>query len=84
LENIKLYKGKGCDKCNNLGYKGRIGVFEILEMDRDIAGLVLKNANDNEMMDKAQENGMLSLKQDGLIKALKGFTSIEEIFRIAQ
>lgn len=84
LENVKLYKGKGCDKCNNLGYKGRTAVFEILEMDRDVAELVLKNSPDNLMEDKAKENGMLTLKQDGFIKALKGFTTLEEIYRIAQ
>ncbi|MBU0727674.1 GspE/PulE family protein, partial [Patescibacteria group bacterium] len=84
IENITLYKGKGCDKCNNLGYKGRTAVFEILEMDRDVAGLVLKNSPDDVMEEKAKENGMLTLKQDGFIKALKGFTSLEEIYRIAQ
>ena len=84
LENMKLYKGKGCDACNNLGYKGRVGVFEILEMNRDVAELVLKNAPDDDMMDAAKKNGMITLKQDGFIKALKGYTSIEEVFRISQ
>ncbi len=84
LENIKLYKGKGCDACNNLGYKGRAGVFEIMEMDRGVAELVLQSAPDDQLLDAAKKNGMITLKQDGLIKALNGLTSIEEIFRISQ
>lgn len=84
LENIKLYKGKGCEACNNMGYKGRAGIFEILEMERNVAELVLKNAPDNEMEEVAKNNGMLTLKQDGFIKCLQGVTSIEEIFRISQ
>lgn len=84
LTNVKLYKGKGCDACNKMGYKGRLGIFEILEMDRDVAELVLKNAPDTEMEKAAKTNGMLTLKQDGFIKCLKGLTSLEEIFRITQ
>ena len=84
LQNIKLYKGKGCDVCNNSGYKGRAGVFEILEMERDVASLVLKNAPDTEMEEAAKKNGMITLKQDGFIKSLQGETTLEEVFRIAQ
>ena len=84
LENTTLYKGKGCDVCNNLGYKGRAGVFEILEMDRGVAELVLKNAPDDQMKEAAKAGGMVTLKQDGLIKALLGVTTLEEVFRISQ
>ena len=84
LENVILYKGKGCEVCNNLGYKGRAGVFEIMEMDRGVAELVLSNAPDDKMMEAAKANGMVTLKQDGLIKALNGVTTIEEVFRISQ
>ncbi|MBN2087653.1 type II/IV secretion system protein [Candidatus Peregrinibacteria bacterium] len=84
VQGMKLYKGKGCEVCNNLGYKGRAGVFEILEMDRGVAELVLKNAPDDQMMEAAKKGGMITLKQDGFIKALKGITSIEEVFRIVQ
>ncbi len=84
LKAAKLYKGKGCEKCNNLGYKGRTAVFEILEMSRNVGELVLQNAPDTEMMEQAKKDGMLTLKQDGFIKALQGITSLEEVFRIAQ
>lgn len=84
LQNIKLYKGKGCEKCNNLGYKGRVAVFEILSLGREVGQLVIQNAPDNQLEDAAKKNGMITLKQDGLIKVLQGVTTLEEIFRIAQ
>ncbi len=84
MRDMKFYKGKGCDKCNHLGYKGRVAVFEILEMNRSVGELVLKNSPDNELEEQAKKDGMITLKQDGYIKALQGLTSLEEIFRIAQ
>ena len=83
LDDIKLYKGKGCEKCNSTGFKGRLGIFEILEMDRGVAELVLASAPDTDLMDAARKGGMITLKQDGYIKALKGSTTLEEIFRIS-
>ncbi len=84
LEDIKLYRGKGCEICNGLGYKGRLGVFEILEMEREVSQLVLENAPDTDMMVVAKKNGMITLKQDGFIRCLQGETTMEEVFRISQ
>lgn len=84
LNDVKFYRGKGCDKCNQLGYKGRTAVFEILEMSRNVGELVLQNAPDNKLEDQAKADGMVTLRQDGFIKVLKGLTTLEEIFRIAQ
>lgn len=84
LKDIKLYKGKGCEKCNDLGYKGRVAVFEILSMDREVGQLVLQSAPDAQLEEQAKKGGMITLKQDGFIKALQGLTTLEEIFRIAQ
>ncbi len=84
LENIQLARGKGCEKCGDTGNKGRMGIFEIMEMDRDIGSLVLKNAPDTELMEMAQKNGMITLKQDGYIKALQGDIPIEEVYRVVQ
>ncbi len=83
LKNITLYRGKGCDACNGLGYKGRLGIFEIMEMDRLLAQLVLQNATDTALQDQAKKSGMLTLRQDGFIKALQGLTSLEEVYRIS-
>jgi len=84
LRDMKLYRGRGCEKCNGLGYKGRIAVFEILQMDREVGQLVLQSAPDSQLEDQAGKGGMITLHQDGFIKALQGITSLEEIFRIAQ
>lgn len=82
LENIQLAHGKGCDKCGHLGTRGRLGVFEIMEMDRELGALLIKNAPDTTLMDQAQKSGMVTLKQDGFIKALRGEIPIEEVYRI--
>lgn len=84
LKDIKLYKGKGCEKCNSLGYKGRVAVFEILSMDREVGQLVIQNAPAAQLEDQAKKGGMITLKQDGFIKVLQGITTLEEIYRIAQ
>ncbi len=83
LQNLQLFRGKGCDHCTG-GYKGRLGIFEILEMERGVAELVLKNASDEELMEQAKKSGMITLKQDGLLKALKGLTTLEEVYRTIQ
>jgi type II secretory ATPase GspE/PulE/Tfp pilus assembly ATPase PilB-like protein len=82
LENIQLAKGKGCDKCGHSGTRGRLGVFEIMEMDRELGALLIKNAPDTTLMDQAQKSGMVTLKQDGFIKAMRGEIPIEEVYRI--
>ncbi len=84
LENPQLARGKGCEKCGDTGNKGRMGIFEVMEMDRDIGALILKNATDKELMEQAMKNGMISLKQDGYIKALQGDIPIEEVYRVVQ
>lgn len=84
LQDIKLAKGKGCDKCDNTGNKGRTGIFEIMEMSREVGELILKNAPDSELKEAAKKNGMITLKQDGLVKALQGIITIEEVYRVVQ
>lgn len=79
--NITVYKGRGCDKCLNSGYKGRIALFEVLDVTDDIKELILVGASALEIRRKALENGMLSLRQSGLIKIKDGITTIEEVIR---
>lgn len=82
LKNIKLVKGKGCDTCAGSGTKGRMGIFEIMEMSRELGTLVIDNAPDTQLTDQAKKDGMITLKQDGMIKAIKGFIPIEEVYRL--
>ena len=79
---LTLFKGKGCDKCNNTGYKGRIGIYEIIQVTKDIRNLIDKGANEKEIIDKANELGMKNMKQDASDKVLKGQTTVEEMLRV--
>ena len=77
-----LHKAKGCPKCNNTGYIGRTGIFEALKMSESISKLIMGNASINEINQQALREGMLSMVQDGFIKALEGITTVEEVLRV--
>ncbi len=81
---MKLYKGQGCNFCGHTGYLGRIGIFEALVMSDTIAKLVLEHASSNSIEQKAIEEGMITMKQDGYLKVLEGITTLEEVLRVAQ
>lgn len=84
-ENFKFYKAKGCAQCNDLGYRGRIGIFEIMTMNKDLEKLILAgNVSEYGVQETAQKHGMITMLQDGILKALEGITSLEEIFRQAE
>ncbi|OGY47235.1 MAG: hypothetical protein A3J62_03530 [Candidatus Buchananbacteria bacterium RIFCSPHIGHO2_02_FULL_38_8] len=83
-ESLLFYRGKGCKKCGEEGYKGRIGIYEVLEVTHEIAELILKEAPANQIQIKAKEQGMLSILEDGFIKAKAGITTIEEILRVTK
>jgi type IV pilus assembly protein PilB len=78
---IQLYKGRGCDDCNQRGYRGRIGLFEVMNVSDDIRELILSGATAVELRRKALEEGMVSLRQSGLQKIREGITTIEEVVR---
>lgn len=79
---VTLYKAVGCLSCNKTGYKGRKGVYEFLRVSEDIQKLILNRASTNDIREKAIQEGMNTLKQDGLIKVKAGLTSIEELLRV--
>jgi type IV pilus assembly protein PilB len=84
LASSKFYKGGGCDKCAGLGYKGQIGIFEIFQVTDEIRDMVLSNeVSEHKMMEIGVKNGMITMVQDGLLKAIKGVTSIDEVFRVS-
>lgn len=84
INNLKFYKGKGCDKCAGLGYKGQIGIFEIFEVTDEMRDMILsKQISEYKLKEVAQKNGMTTMTQDGIMKALKGITSLEEVFRVS-
>lgn len=84
IEKLLFYKGKGCKKCNGNGYKGRIGIYEILEVTDTIKELVIKKASTGEIEAAARKEGMTIMFEDGMAKAKNGITSIEEVLRVTR
>jgi type IV pilus assembly protein PilB len=80
-KNVVPMKGSGCEKCNNTGYKGRVGLYEVMDITDELRELVLVGASGLELRRKAVEEGMLTLRQSGLRKVKEGFTTIEEVAR---
>jgi type IV pilus assembly protein PilB len=78
---VQIMKGKGCATCNKTGYKGRTGLYEVMEVDDEIRELVLVGASALELKKKAIERGMITLRRSGLTKVAQGFTTLEEVAR---
>jgi type IV pilus assembly protein PilB len=78
---FKVLKGRGCDKCNNTGYKGRVGLVEVMAIDDDLREMVLSGASAIDLRKRAIENGMITLRRSGLFKIMDGITTIEEVVR---
>jgi type IV pilus assembly protein PilB len=81
---VYLYRGKGCDKCGGSGYSGRIGIFEVLDVSDNISRMIMENVTDAQLRDAGIEQGMLTMIQDGYLKALEGITSLEEVLRVSK
>ncbi len=81
-EKMTLYKPVGCAACNNTGFKGRVGVYEILRVSEEIEKLVAKNAPHIEIAKLAKAEGMVTLREDGFAKVLQGVTSLDEVLRV--
>lgn len=80
----KFYKGQGCTECNRSGYKGRMGIYEVFTMNPDIEQMILKgDISDSRMREIMHTAGFITMAQDGLLKALDGITSVDEVFRVA-
>jgi type IV pilus assembly protein PilB len=81
---IRLYRGKGCKLCSQTGYLGRVGIFEVLEMSEKIKKLIMKRASTDEIRAQALKEGLTEMIDDGLIKALAGITTLDEILRVTR
>ena len=80
-KNVVPNRGKGCDKCNNTGYKGRVGLYEVMEVTEELRELILVGASSLELRKKAVEEGMITLRHSGLRKVKDGVTTVEEVVR---
>lgn len=82
-EKLQFYHSTGCGACHNLGYQGRIGIYEVMEVDDTVKEMIGKQASAVELKQNAIKMGMITMVQDGLLKALEGITDVEEVFRVA-
>jgi type IV pilus assembly protein PilB len=79
--NLTFHKGTGCDTCNGTGYKGRQGLYEVMAMSSGLRRLVLKGGSTEELREQAVQEGMLTLRMDGMVKIKKGVTTLEEVVK---
>ena len=83
-KNLKLFEGRGCKECNNTGYLGRIGIFEVLEVSEKIAKMIIVRSRAQDIAKQAVSEGMITMRQDGILKVLEGITTVEEVLRVAE
>ena len=81
-DSIKLYEGKWCEDCNSSGYKGRLGIFEIITFGQSLKNLIREWASVEEIIEEARKWDLITMKEDGILKAIKGHTTITEILRV--
>lgn len=81
---LTFYHSPGCEQCKGLGYKGRLGVYEVFTISDEVEKLITRGATTTEIKNQAIEDGMITMAQDGLLKALQGITDVEEVFRVTE
>jgi type IV pilus assembly protein PilB len=81
VKTVQIFHGRGCGTCNNTGYKGRVGLYEVMDINDELRELILVGASALELRKKALEQGMIPLRRSGLIKIAAGMTTIEEVVR---
>ncbi len=82
IKEMTFYRGTGCDYCRGTGYRGRIGIFELMEMTEEIAELIVRRASAGQIREAAVASGMITLREDGIDKIMNGITTIEEVTRV--
>ncbi len=83
-EPVRFYEGRGCDRCSNTGYTGRMGIYELMPVNDDVRKLTVAKADSGQIRKKATELGMRSLRDDGWLKVKQGITTISEVLRVTQ
>lgn len=84
LDPIYIWEPVGCSRCNRQGFSGRIGIFETMEMTPELADLVLKDLSETKIVAEGRRQGMISMRQDGILKALRGMTTVEEVLKATE
>jgi type II secretory ATPase GspE/PulE/Tfp pilus assembly ATPase PilB-like protein len=81
-EHQKLERGAGCDYCEDIGYQGRIGIFEILEVSSGLSQLISQMSPSNKLLTQAKADGMVTMREDGLKKVAAGITTLDEVLKV--
>ena len=81
IKGKKFYRGRGCENCNNTGYKGRVGLFELMIMNDDLRDMVMSNCSTDELRDAARSFGMITLRDAGMANIFDGNTTADEVIR---
>jgi len=85
VKEIKFYHGKGCDKCNGTGLRGRLAIYEAVPINENIKNIITESKGSEDLINKEREAlGILTIKQDGILKIIKGLTTIEEVDRVTE
>jgi type IV pilus assembly protein PilB len=84
FQSEKTFKGKGCDKCRKTGYTGRLGIYELLVMDDNLRDMVTRNPDVTQLRKLCRERGLVTLREDGFLKVMKGLTTVDEILRVTE
>jgi type IV pilus assembly protein PilB len=79
---LRFHRAVGCKRCGGTGYRGRIGIYELMVVTKRMRDLILRRSSTDEIVDAAEEEGMVRLREDGLLKAAQGITTIEEALRV--
>jgi type II secretory ATPase GspE/PulE/Tfp pilus assembly ATPase PilB-like protein len=83
-EGTQVFKGKGCDRCRKTGYAGRLGIYEMMVMDDSLRDVVTGNPDVTQLRKLCRERGLVTLRQDGFDKVMKGMTTVDEILRVTE
>jgi type II secretory ATPase GspE/PulE/Tfp pilus assembly ATPase PilB-like protein len=81
---IEVFRGTGCETCFGTGFRGRIGIFELMELNEELRAMIMRNEDASKITMLARRNGMRNLREDGWLKARSGVTTAEEVMRVTQ
>jgi type II secretory ATPase GspE/PulE/Tfp pilus assembly ATPase PilB-like protein len=83
-EPIEIFRGAGCENCYNTGYRGRIGIFELMDLNEELRAIIMRNEDASKITAAARRHGMRNLREDGWLKVRRGITTAEEVMRVTQ
>jgi general secretion pathway protein E len=83
-ETVCVFRGAGCENCYGTGYHGRVGIFELMELNEELRAIIMRNEDASKITSAARRHGMRNLREDGWLKARRGMTTSDEVMRVTQ